>query len=152
MQEAEQRTLSIAATLMAPLLAGNHPALAALRAQYAVATTGLPELSGAGFFLPLAVPPQTTKVSPPDFQLTDLAFELDGAPEGGSVVLFIRGGYLSMLEAYLWADDWPETPVLRTWSYLLETPRDHSPRAGPGYGLSPTAERDMAAVARAIAV
>lgn len=142
-------TLAIADELMTALLAGDHPVLKTLRSQYDAATFTALDLSGSGFFLGFGLPVEVPAVEPPTFQLTDLSFEVSEAPEGGSVVLFIRHGRLSLLEAYLWTDDWPQPAVLKSWSYLLETPTLDS---STSFSLTPTPTRDMKAVARAVAV
>src|SRR5688572_24226073 len=104
--------------VMTLLLDGDLPVLKGLRDQYSRATITNRNLSGVGlqtdFEVPVGVPP----VAPPSFELTDVYYELRAVPNGGSVVLFVRDGLLSLLELSNYAEDWPEVAELTSLSYL----------------------------------
>lgn len=51
------------------LLAGNHPALAVLRAQAQAARLASREYTGAGFFLSFDIPPHAPTLAMQDFPL-----------------------------------------------------------------------------------
>src|SRR5260221_13115771 len=94
--------------LLDALLAGDHPFLAALRGQYARATPTCRELSGAGPFLNFQVPPDQPAVTPRNFEIVELYFDLDGLPHGGAVPLFLRDASISLLDAFCHVGHWPE--------------------------------------------
>src|SRR5262245_42269279 len=93
---------------MDALLAGEHPILEQLRVQYRAASPVTRELSGAGFFLEFEVPSHVPRVAPPNFELGDLAFELEGLEHEGGAILFVRDGVIRTLEGYSFENSWPE--------------------------------------------
>jgi hypothetical protein len=93
--------------LMQHLLAGDHPVLHTLRAQFASARASKRELSGSGFFLTFEVPANQATVSPPDFHIGDVAFEMSGLPHGGEAILFVRNGRIDLLEGFGHDGSWP---------------------------------------------
>jgi hypothetical protein len=124
--------------IMELLLAGDLQQLASLRQQLASARIAGREYSGVGAFVTFEVAAETPRVTPPNFQLTDIHFELEGVENGGSVVLFIRNGVLDMLEIYNWTDQWPKEPRLKSISYLVPIPSDIE----SGASLRPSTARD----------
>lgn len=131
---------------MEKLLAGDHPTLAALRAQFEATVAEGRDFTGVGFFTHYSVPADAPVASPQRFQLTDLHLELAGTAHGAGVVLFIDSGVLETLEVYMWAEDWPEAPQLTGMYYLHETPMEDR----GGYHLDPVQVRDPFALARAL--
>jgi hypothetical protein len=89
-------------------LAGDHPVLAALRAQLAVATVTDRELTGVGFFTGLSAPsdaPYTPKrgslvLGGPDAQIA-------GLEHGAGFLLFANSGRMSCLEGFTYGEEWP---------------------------------------------
>jgi hypothetical protein len=89
------------------LLLGDLLQLKVLREQWRNAKFEARELSGAGFFLSIAISNSSPRAEPPNFELSDVYFEAKGLPYGGGAVLFVRNGAISMLEAYSHAGGWP---------------------------------------------
>jgi hypothetical protein len=104
--------------LLDQLLDGNLPQLQVLRGQLAASTVSSREFSGTGVFTHFAVPAQCSRVTPPDFELSDVTFELLDTENGGGVVLFVSSGAIEMLEVYLHTDAWPEPAILKSVAYL----------------------------------
>ena len=97
--------------LLKALLDGELEALRALRAQARSARVVSRELSGAGFFLNFEVPPTERRVEPPNFEITDVYFDLKGTECGGGSVLFVRDGKMKILEAFSHGSGWPDEPT-----------------------------------------
>jgi hypothetical protein len=127
------------------LLAGDLSQLRGLREQLRLAEIASVEYSGSGVFITFAVPSSAALVSPARFTLGDVAYELVGVENGGGTVLFVRDGKLQMLELYNWTDDWPQTPVLRSISYVCPTRY-----TGTGAELAPCDTRDLTYVSHQI--
>jgi hypothetical protein len=111
-EELERRVMDL-------LLAGELPALTRLREQYARASIASREYSGVGVFTNFAVPADVARVTPPNFTISDITYELANVENGGSAVLFIRDGALSMLELYNWTDEWPTEVHMTSLTYLV---------------------------------
>ena len=116
---AEQRTyereedmppqaLALIRRLMPMLLDGPHPALAALRAQYARVHVSRLNWTGVGFFASFEVPEDVPLADPPRMAGGDAVIELAGVPHGAGCVLFVSEGRLECLEGYCYDDEWPE--------------------------------------------
>ena len=98
--------------LLSALLSGDDSILAGLRQQLAVAVPVKRELSGVGVFLTFSLPSDVQLVEPPNLTIDDVVFDLRDREHGGGAILFVRDGRLNMLEAYLDAEEWPETAQL----------------------------------------
>jgi hypothetical protein len=110
--------------LLDALLDGDDPILNSLRIQLAEAKIESRELSGSGFFLNFPIPNSVPKVEPGGIIIGDVYFDLEGIENGGGAIIFVKNGYLSMLEAYLNSDEnWPDQPHLSRLSYD-SNPRD----------------------------
>lgn len=121
--EAPPEVLALASQLVPLLLAGNHPAIVALRAQYAVAQITSVELTGVGFFVNYKVPEEAPRAVPSDFAGGNAYIELAGVNEPSGCVLFVHDGKLALLEGYTFAESWPEhTQVLAITQILPLTP------------------------------
>ena len=93
--------------LMRHLLEGDHPLLGTLRAQYVSARASKRQLSGAGFFLTFEVPSHPPTVTPPNFEIGDVLFEMADLPHGGEAILFVRNGRIDFLEGFGHDGSWP---------------------------------------------
>lgn len=95
---------------IALLLAGDHPLLAALREQATHCQATKREFTGVGFFTDLAVPPDTKPIplNRDRIVLNDVGAEWDGLVHGASLILFVDGGRLTLLEGFTYDDPWPE--------------------------------------------
>jgi hypothetical protein len=137
-QEAVERVL------MEWLLAGDHPALAILRAQHAVAEMAERELSGVGSFTHFRVPTDAPALPGGAHAVVDdVAFDLEGRETGGGAILFVRDGVLDMLELVMLTEPWPDVPRLRGVVYMRDGPHGD----WRGYDLEPGAGRDAAVLA-----
>jgi hypothetical protein len=88
------------------MLAGEDHCLSILRAQLAAARLTARELSGVGFFLNFEVPTKCSPTERRNFEITDVTLEVEGVRNGAGVALFVRDGYLAMLEGFTFDDDW----------------------------------------------
>lgn len=90
------------------LLAGELPALRALRQQFAASRPVSRELTGVGFFTYFDVPASTPRVAVPGrLAFGDVEASIDGLEHGAGFVLFIQDGALEMLEGYTYDEPWP---------------------------------------------
>lgn len=133
-------------SVMELLLSGDEPALAVLRAQYQIAEVESIEFSGVGAFVNYRVPDPALLASPANFVLNDIELELEQLEHSVTVLLFVRGGKLSMLEFAAIVGPWPEEPRIRKVGYLAAHP------AGPNtFNLVPVANRDTKTLRRVLA-
>lgn len=99
--------LAIEREVMPRLLDGDSLFLETLRLQYARAKVESIELSGVGFFVNYRVPSELPKTSPPSFAGGNAALAISGLEYGAGCVVFVRDGYLSMFEVFIYEDVWP---------------------------------------------
>lgn len=100
--------LALAAQLVPQLLVGDHPAIAALRAQYERARVVSVELTGHGLFINYEVPGDAPLAFPADFAGGDAHIKVAGHGAPSGCVLFVRRGRLDMLEVHTYGDAWTE--------------------------------------------
>lgn len=128
-------------SLLDALLAGDHPALAVLRAQFAAATATHREMSGVGFFTHFEVPPSVSRLDTKHWVLSDIYLELPALTHGADIMLFIINGAISMLEGVtLGSDDWPADELGFSIGYF----RRHRPIHPAGWECVRSATRDLA--------
>ena len=96
--------------LMPQLLDGPEETLKILRTQWELASIVKVEYSGVGFFANFIVPQSAKKVEPPNFCGGDAVIQAKGVTNGAGCVLYVEHGFLSYLEVFTYADDWPENP------------------------------------------
>jgi hypothetical protein len=132
-------------SLLDKFLDGDHPVLATLRAQAATATVADRDFSPVGVNAYLAVSSAAPRTSRRSFDLTDVAFQFEGAENPGHAVLMVRDGMLHELMVYNWTDVWPARPglVLKWMKYVAFGPK--------GTSGQPTDHRDMASLAKELA-
>ncbi|MEX1107579.1 MAG: hypothetical protein WEC00_01590 [Dongiaceae bacterium] len=110
--------------MLAKLLAGDHPFLAALRSQAEKARLISRNYTGAGFYCTFSVPPDVPSLAQClDFQLGDVNAMIGGLKHGAGFVVFVRGGRLDTLEGYSYEESWPDVLGDYELSYQSE-PRD----------------------------
>ena len=110
--------------LLDALLAGDDPLLEGLRVQLNSARVSKRDLDSAGFFTDLSVPDSVAPVRPPNFEIDDVQFELEGVEGPVGCILFVRDGFINCLEGYTYVGDWPDSPRLKSLSYDTGSPRD----------------------------
>lgn len=102
--------------LLRALLAGDHPALAALREQFASASVERRDARENGFTTWI----RATAGEPVDDVdvLDDLQVELEGAATPADAVLHLEDGRLRSLECYVYEGAFPPSPrVQSAWYY-----------------------------------
>jgi hypothetical protein len=83
------------------LLHGDHPTLAALRAQWNLADVKSREFSSGGFFTNFAIPATAPNLGQNiNFEIGDVNGEMSGVACG--FLLFVRGGLIDFLECHVW--------------------------------------------------
>lgn len=108
------------------LLAGEHPVLAALRAQLGGCRAERRELTGCGFFTELRVD-RTLPAAPTaseTLRIGDVSAEMAGLDRGAGFLLFVDGGFLSLLEGYSYDEPWPDPAQHVELRYASGGPRD----------------------------
>lgn len=117
----------LADQVMKMLLSGDAAVLSLLRAQYERAAIISEEDTGVGFYIRYQVDSalRIGEEFKNTFQLGDIDGELDGIDGAVGFVLFIKDGYLTMLEGYTnGIDKWPEVDT-EIKLYYNNDPRDH---------------------------
>jgi hypothetical protein len=123
------------------LLQGDHPSLAALRAQWDLATVKSREFSSGGFFTNFSIPAQAPHLGQNiNFEIGDVNGEVSGVACG--FLLFVRGGLLDSLEGHVWGGErFPANPVIDRLNFVR-----HKDANDPLLVESPA--RDFEALAR----
>src|SRR5919106_967022 len=96
--------------VMEAALEGDHPVLEALRRQLRTSRVKERAETGAGFFVEFEIdsrlPPAPT--SRKDLHIGDVAASVKGLKHGAGFVIFVKDGYLKMLEGYSYDEPWPK--------------------------------------------
>ena len=100
------------------LLQGDHQVLATLRHQLARATVSERSFTTPGCFVDIVVDPRVARVQPSSFAISDVDLALETCEHGAAAILFVRDGWISLLEMVAYAEDWPPCPSLQHLSYL----------------------------------
>lgn len=90
------------------LLAGDDPVRAALRQQRSVATIASREYTGVEFFVDFDVPDSAPLAPTRDCVLGNCEARIAGLQHGAGLMLFIKAGQMSMLEACTYDEPWPD--------------------------------------------
>ncbi len=107
--------------VIAALLAGDDPLLAALREQYAVATVRGRETTANGFVTRFDVPASAPAVDRKLLHLDDLQVELEGAQTPADTSLHVLNGRLRSLECFVYDGAFPQSPSIQAaWYYGTE--------------------------------
>lgn len=96
-------------SVLKKLLAGNHPVLAALRAQLDSCEVSSREFSGVGFFTNLKVDRSVgpAPTSRPRIHVSGVGAKISGLEYGAGFVLVVTDGYLDFLEGFTYDEPWP---------------------------------------------
>lgn len=122
--------------VIAGLLAGDHPLLAALRAQYAAASVRDREVNTRGFVTRFDVPASTPAIDRRLLHLDDLQIELDGVKTPVDASLHVLNGRIKSLECFVYDGAFPESPSIQAaWYY--------GTKKYPGITRELMAERDL---------
>jgi hypothetical protein len=104
--------------VMAGLLAGDDPLLAALRKQYAAATVRDREMTATGFITRFDVPDTAPPIARKLLHLDDLQIELAGAKSPADTSVHVFNGRLKSLECFLYDGAFPAEPEIQAaWYY-----------------------------------
>lgn len=104
--------------VMAALLAGNDPILAALRAQYAAASVRDREMTANGFITRFDIPNTAPPIERKLLHLDDLQVELAGAKSPADTSVHVHNGRLKSLECFLYEGAFPSEPEIQAaWYY-----------------------------------
>lgn len=101
------------------LLDGDHAVLKALREQLRTCSVRKREMTGCGFFTELEVD-RTLAAAPTNVEklrIGDAEARITGLEHGAGFVLFVREGYLDMLEGYSFDEPWPAAITGFTLAY-----------------------------------
>lgn len=107
--------------VMAGLLAGDDPLLAALRRQYAAATVRDREKTATGFVTRFEIPADVPPIERKLLHLDDLQVELEGAKTPADTSVNVHNGRLRSLECFVYEGTFPEEPKIKAaWYYGTE--------------------------------
>lgn len=122
--------------VMAGLLAGDDPLLAALRQQYAAASVRGREMTATGFVTRFDIPTDVPAIERKLMHLDDLQVELEGTKTPADTSVHVHNGRLRSLECFVYDGTFPEEPRIRAaWYYGTEK--------HPGITPELMAERDL---------
>jgi hypothetical protein len=94
------------------LLAEDDPTLETLRTQMQAAYVTSRKLTGVGFFTDISIYPENRPLKQlPSFVFGDVEASIEGLQHGAGFLLYVKQGFLSMLEGYCYSERWPETIV-----------------------------------------
>lgn len=102
------------------LLDGNHPVLAALRAQLDSCEVSSRKFTGVGFFTNLK-PDRSVGPAPtprPRIHITGIDARMSGLKHGAGFMLLVTDGYLDFLEGFSYDEPWP--PMISEFSLVGE--------------------------------
>jgi hypothetical protein len=117
-------------------LAGDHPLLTALRAQYAAASVRDREINTRGFVTRFEVPASAPAIDRKLLHLDDLQVELAGVKTPVDASLHVLNGRLKSLECFVYDGAFPENPAIQSaWYY--------GTKKYPGITRELLAERDL---------
>lgn len=124
------------AQVMAGLLAGNDPLLAALRKQYDAATVRGRERTSTGFVTRFEIPASAPAIDRKLLHLDDLQVELEGAHTPADTSVHVHNGRLRSLECFVYEGAFPDEPRIKAaWYY--------GTKKYPGITAALMAERDV---------
>jgi hypothetical protein len=129
MSKDEQLLNPFERAVLEKLLDGNHPVLAALRAQLDSCQVSSREFTGVGFFTNLKVD-RSVEPAPtprPRIQVVDVGGKISGLEHGAGFVLSVTDGYLDFLEGFSYDEPWP--PEISEFSLHYERQRAEDPSA-----------------------
>lgn len=119
--------IRLANQVMTMLLDGNDEVLLMLRKQYKKSAVVSEEYSEVGFYIDYQID-KGLKVSDEyngTFQIGDVDGEVNNINEALGFILYVKNGYLTMLEGYTnIIDSWPETDSKIKLKYDM-TPRNY---------------------------
>lgn len=91
---------------------GDEPIYKGLRLQVEACTVTSRSFTGVGFFIDLEVDrliaPAAIELR--DFAISDLAASVEGLERGAGFVVFVRDGFLSVLEGFTYDEPWLQMP------------------------------------------
>jgi hypothetical protein len=127
--------------LMEALLAGDHPVLAQLRAQFAAATPRQREMTGCGFFRDFEVPTSIPRIDTTHWVISDISLDFPTLQNGAQIMLLVSDGAISMLEGVTNAGEeaWPLNEAGLSFSYH----RRSRPILPAGWEMVSSPTRDM---------
>ena len=121
---------------MQMLLAGAHPTLETLRAQFERSYVSERNFTGLGFFTTFKVREPCSRLDPPNrIVIDDVCADVAGLETGCGFVLFVDDGLLGTLECHLWGDN--ALPKDAQYDRLFYIHQPNPP------GITETANRDM---------
>jgi len=121
---------------MQMLLAGAHPTLETLRAQFERSYVSERNFTGLGFFTTFNVREPYSRLDPPNrIVIDDVCADVAGLETGCGFVLFVDDGLLGTLECHLWGDN--ALPKDAQYDRLFYIHQPNPP------GIAETANRDM---------
>lgn len=112
--------------VMTKALAGDHPVLANLRAQFAGALASSRTFTGVGFWVDIEPAPDAVPLpNAKNLEVLDVYADIAGMKRGVAFIVFVRDGLLTQLEAHTYAEPWPAAITDFTLKYVMVEGRRH---------------------------
>lgn len=111
------------------LLRGEDPVVQAILKQYKQSTNLRRELTGYGFYLHFEMPDDLMAIHnylpvKSDFCFGDVEAVIPSLENGVGFLLWVKGGFIDMLEAYTYDEVWPENITDYQIKYISGENRD----------------------------
>jgi hypothetical protein len=127
------------------LLRGDHPVLAVLRDQAALAHVAKRNFTGVGFFTHFDLRSTAARLSSRRrIVIGDVSADVARVQHGAGFLLFVEDGLIDMLECFTYDDAWPTDATLTRLYY-------HRPKHGDGGAVVETTDRDLERALRDVA-
>jgi hypothetical protein len=98
--------------VLAKLLSGDDPLLAALRAQLPELVVTERENTGVGFYVNFSGPVPAASISHLKLTFGDVDAMVEGLTYGAGFLLYVKDGRIVMLEGHTYGEMWPEGEVV----------------------------------------
>jgi hypothetical protein len=99
----------------------------ALRQQFAACRAGAREVSTAGSYTDLVVPPEIGRAPVDRLMLGDVHADVVGMQHGAGFVLWIKGGVMTQLECFTYDEPWPGPEHVESYTLTAMHPQGNTP-------------------------
>jgi hypothetical protein len=113
--------------VIATLVGASHPVMDALREQFAACRAGAREVTTAGSYTGLVVPPEIRRAPVDRLMLGDVHADVAGLQHGAGFILWIEGGVMTRLECFTYGDPWPGPEHVESYTLTAMHPQGNTP-------------------------
>src|SRR2546427_8987106 len=113
--------------VIATLIEASHPVMDALREQLAVCRAGAREVTTAGSYTGLVVPPEIRRAPVDRLMLVDIHADVAGLQHGAGFILWVECGVVTRLGTFTYGDPWPGPEHVRSYTLAAMHPQGNTP-------------------------